>query len=588
VAQDVSAYQSGRELAGTFGVTVTLRPGQSRARTRALVDAELDAVATAGVDADELRRVQSGRLAGFFYALENIGGFGGVADRLNAYNIYLGDPGRITSDFQRYEAVTAEAGAALARQYLVGRPRVALEVIGKKEPAPSQLDRSVAPVSRPAARFRAPLPEVRVLDCGLPLWVIPRRELPIVAGTIALAGGASRSPLGKAGLAQLTATMLGEGTAGRTALELARAAEEMGTSLGTSCGWDGAYINLQCLTPHLLPSLDLVVDILRNPTFPEPEWERVHGQALAGLRAERDSADMSAYRGLLCTIYGTDHPYGLPVDGTEATVAPLRRDDLRWFHQRYHGLDQAACIVAGDIDPDALAAALDERLAGWTGPAVDPADVGAPARGFHPRILLIDKPGAAQAVVRVGHVGLRRLDPDYTDVLVLNQVLGGQFTSRLNTRLREEKGFTYGVRSLFDCRRGAGPFSITAALQADRLDEALVDLRHEVEALVGDRPPTLPELDDARRALIEGQARQFETPAALVSRYAGLFIHGLPPDHYTDFAGRLDAVSVASLAAAASRQIDPRALVAVVVADATRVLERLKHLEWAEVEVVAG
>src|SRR5205085_4667403 len=139
--------------------------------------------------------------------------------------------------------------------------------------------------------------------------------------------------------------------------------------------------------------------------------------------------------------------------------------------------------------------------------------------------------------------------------------LGGQFTSRLNTRLREEKGFTYGIRSQFDCRRGAGPFSIGASLQSDRLDEALVDLRHEVEALTGDRPPTLPELDDARRALIEGQARQFETPAALVSRSVSLFVHGLPPDHHTHFAERLDGVSVASLAAVASRQIRPRALV---------------------------
>ncbi len=158
----------------------------------------------------------------------------------------------------------------------------------------------------------------------------------------------------------------------------------------------------------------------------------------------------------------------------------------------------------------------------------------------------------------MGHVGLARLDPDYTDVLVLNQVLGGQFSSRLNAKLREEKGFTYGVRSHFDCRRGPGPFVIAANLQTDRLAEALEDLRREVEALVGDRPPTSSELDDSRRALIEGQARQFETPAALLSRYAGLYVHGLPPDHHAHFAARLDGVSVASLAAAAAPPDSPR------------------------------
>jgi predicted Zn-dependent peptidase len=466
---------------------------------------------------------------------------------------------------------------------------VALEVIGDKGPATvvPPLDRSSPPVSPPAARFRAPRPEARVLRCGLPLWVIPRRELPIVATTIVLAGGATRDPADRGGLAQLGATMMGEGTTTRSSLELARAAEEMGTSLSTSCGWDGSYVSLQCLTPHLLPSLDLAVDVIRNPTFPATEWERVHGQTLAGLRAERDSADARGYRGLLRALYGPEHPYRLPIDGEEETVARIGRDDLRRFHDRYHGPSQASCIVAGDVDFDRIAEALDERLAGWTGPAVERPEVATPARGERPRILLLDRPGAPQAVVRVGHVGLPRLDPDFTEVLVLNQILGGQFTSRLNGKLREEKGFTYGIRSNFDCRRGAGPFSVAASLQADRLDEALLDLRHEVEALVGDQPPTLPELDDARRSLIEGQARQFETPAALVSRFAGLVVHGLPPDHHAHFSERLDGVSVASLAAAASRQIRPRALVAVVVADAARALPLLRRHDWADVEVIA-
>jgi zinc protease len=589
IAQDVSASQSGRELAGSFGVQVTLRPGQARERARELIDAELAAIAASGVAEDELRRVQNGRLAGFFYALEHLGGFGGVADRLNAYNVYLGDPGRITSDFERYQRVTPEEVRAVAGRYVAGRSRVALEVIGNKGPATvaPPLDRSVAPASPPAARFRAPRPEVRVLRCGLPLWVIPSRDLPIVAATIVLAGGGGRTPADRGGLAQLTASMMGEGTATRSSLELARAAEEMGTSLSTSCGWDGSYVSLQCLTPHLLPSLDLAVDVIRNPTFPASEWERVHGQTLDALRAERDSADARTYRALLRALYGPDHPYRLPIDGDEETVARIGRDDLRRYHERHHGPDQAACIVAGDVDPDRFADALDERLAGWTGPAAEHPEIATPARAEHPRILLLDRPGAPQAVVRVGHVGLARLDPDFTDILVLNQVLGGQFTSRLNGKLREEKGFTYGIRSHFDCRRGAGPFSIGASLQADRLDEALIDLWHEFKALVEDRPPTLAELDDARRSLIEGQARQFETPAALVSRYAGLFVHGLPPDHHAQFAERLDGVDVDSLAAAAGRQLRPRSLVAVVVADAARALELLRRIDWADVEVIA-
>jgi predicted Zn-dependent peptidase len=591
LTQDVSAHQSGRELAGSFGAHATLRPGRDPARALALIDAELAAIAEGGVTDAELARVQNGRLAGFFYALENIGGFGGVADRLNAYNTYLGDPGRITSDIERYQTVTPEAVREVAARYVAGRSRIVLTVLGRSQttsatvPAES-LDRSIPPRSAPASRFRAPRPEIRTLRSGLPLWVIPRRDLPIVAATIALAGGAGRQAPGAGGVAQLAAAMLDEGTTTRSSFAIALAAEQMGTTLSTSCGWDGSYVGFQCLTPHFLASLDLAVDVLRNPTFPESEWTRVHGQSIAALQAERDVADARAHRGLLRALYGPDHPYHLPIDGDEASVAPLNRDDLIRFHNRFHGPAGAACIVAGDVDPDAVAAALDERLDGWKGPDAPRAEAGSSAPGTRLRLLLIDRPGAPQSVVRVGHVGMARLDPDYTDTLVLNQILGGQFNSRLNAVLREEKGFTYGVRSSFDCRRWAGPFSIGASLQTDRLAEALADLRDEVKALLDDRPPTIAELDDARRALIEGQARHFETPSALVARYASLFIHGLPPDYHATFAERLDAVTVSTLSAAALRQIHPESLVAVVVADASLVLGPLRELGWCDVELV--
>ncbi|SIO57902.1 Predicted Zn-dependent peptidase [Singulisphaera sp. GP187] len=586
LAQDVTAYQSSRELAGSFGAVVTLRPGESWEKARALFHAELAHLAEYGLEEGELERVKNGRLAGYVYAMDNIGGFGGVADRLNAYNIYRSDPGWMAADLERFQATTAEAIVSVARRHLVDRPTVRLTVLGKKEPTTAPpLDRSVKPVSAAAVPFRAPSPEMTVLRCGLPLWVIPRRDLPIVAATIALGGGAGMHPPDSAGLAELTTAMMDEGTTSRSSIDLARAAEEMGTSLSTSCGWDGAYVGFQSLTPHWLTSLDLAVDVLRNPTFPESEWTRIHGQTLAGLKAERDSAEARAHRGLLRALYPLDHAYRMPIDGDEAIVARLTREDVRRFHEQFHGPSRAACIVAGDVDPAEVARALDERLSGWSGPEAPPPALASPARGQRPRILLLDKPGAPQAVVRVGHVGLPRLDPDFTDVLVLNQILGGQFTSRLNAKLREEKGFTYGVRSHFDCRRGAGPFFVGASLQSDRLAEALTDLRGEIEALVGDRPPTASELDDARRALIEGQARQFETPAALVSRYAGLFIHGLPADHHAHFAERLEAVTVDSLAATARRQIQPSALAAVVVADASVVLGPLRDLGWCEVEV---
>ena len=249
--------------------------------------------------------------------------------------------------------------------------------------------------------------------------------------------------------------------------------------------------------------------------------------------------------------------------------------------------ERAAIVVAGDVDTLDIARRLNRRLDGWkrreTAPISPPASSD---RVSCLRLILVDRPGVpSRAVVRVGNVGTDRLDPDFSDLIMFNQILGGQFSSRLNTKLREEKGFTYGVRSSFDFRRGAGPFSVSASIQSDRVAEAISDIRAEVEALFADRPPTDVELSDARRALIEGQAKHFETPAVLASRYATLFLYGLPPDHYGGLADRLNLVSIDSMVAAARRQVDPNAFVAVVVADAASVGKDLERLGWGEVEI---
>jgi predicted Zn-dependent peptidase len=291
----------------------------------------------------------------------------------------------------------------------------------------------------------------------------------------------------------------------------------------------------------------------------------------------------------LAALYGPGHPYAVPIDGTESSVACLVQDDLIRFYPELLNPARAAIVVAGAVDPDEVAREFDTRLSGWKSDNVG-SEVEIPVldRPSHPRILLLNRKGAAQAVVRVGHVGLNRFSEDHDAMLLANQVLGGQFDSRLNRKLREEKGYTYGVRSRFDARRGAGPFSISASLETDRLADALNDLYREVMAFAGGRPPSVEELDKAKRALIEGQARQFETYADLVSRYANLLVYGLPIDHHRSFAARIEAIRPEEVSEAIQRQIHPDSLAVVVVADASLVQDPLSQLEWAEVTVLEG
>jgi zinc protease len=589
IAQEVTAYQAGRELDGSFGIIVTLRPSRSISQARSVVESELDAIATEGVSDDELRRVRTMRMASFFFALEHVGGFGGIADRLNAYNVFRGDPSLITSDVRRFESVAGTELRNVAAAYLADRPRVVLSVKSQKKTAgKTPLDRAAAPPASAPSHYRTPAPAVIQLASGIPLWVLPRSDLPTVAGAIVLAAGASLQQPGQAGLAQLTTDMLAEGTRSRSAESIALAVESMGAAVLASSGWDGSYVSFRCLTANLPTVLDLTVDILLNPTFPEGEWARVRGQTLAALKAEGDNAESRAYRALLAAIYADDHPYRFPLAGTESTVAGFDPDQLAGFHARYLVPGRAAIVVAGDVDPEALADELCRRLPPLTEKPPEFPAVARPVKRSVRRVLLLDRPGAPQAVVRMGHLGLARSDPAFEHTVVLNQILGGQFSSRLNTKLREERGFTYGVRSNFDYRGQAGPFSVTTSVQADRLAVALSDIRDELEALTSDRPPNQVELDNARRSLVEGQARHFETPSALVNRFAGLIIHGLPPDHEAGFADRLAAIDIASLQVHARERIDSGSLVAIVVADADGVLDDLKGLDWADVETIDG
>jgi len=584
-AQDVTAYQSGRELAGTFGLIATLRPGRSTDEVRRALLDEVAAIARDGVADEELERVKTMKASAFLFALEHAGGFGGVADRLNAYNVYRGDPSLLTTDLERFLRVTGDDVRAAASKYLDGRPHVALAVHGRK-PAAVKLDRSAPPPPRTPAPFRAPTPEVFALSNGLPVWVLPRRDLPTVSLCVAVRGGAGLQPVDRPGLAQLAVSMLDEGTRSRTAVQIAERAESMGASLSASCGWDGAFVSIRCLKSVLDPTLDLAVDVLREPTFPAEEWERLRGQTVASLRAERDAADSRCHRALMKALYPEGHAYRHPLDGVESVVAGLDRDEAVAFHGRRLSPAQAGVIVAGDVDPEAVLALLESRLGDWRGEDVELPAFEPPAPSTRPRILLLHKPNAPQAVARFGHVGIARRDPDHDRLMLFNQVLGGQFTSRLNEKLREERGFTYGVRSSFDGRRGAGPFAISASLQADKLDVAFEDVRHELEALLGGRPPRGEEIDDARRSLIDGQSRHFETPSSLVNRYANVFIHGLPLDHLAAFPERIGAVDLPSIVDAARRRIDPQALVAVVVADADQARPLLDSLPWADVELV--
>ena len=518
--------------------------------------------------------------AGFLYALENIGGFGGVADRLNAYNIFLGDPALITTDLERFQEVTARGRPG--RPPPVPRRPAEGHALGRRPEGRDRRSRRWTARCRlrapGAGRVPRPAPEILRLSCGMPLWVLPRAR----PADRRHDGrhGRRRQPPAPVARGPGAAHRLDDGRGDDDPLgrEIALAAEAMGTSLSTSCGWDGAFVCFRCLTPLLEPSLDLAVDVLRDPTFPEPEWERVHGQTLAAPPSRaRQRRGAGLPRPAAAPLRPDDHPYRIPSTGRGDRRGPAATEAVdvpRRLPRPGPRLDR----VAGDVDPEAIAAAA-RRAARRLGRAL-PMDLPAipsPALRRSPRILLLDRPGRRpgggpgrprrdrppRPRLRARHAG--QPDPRRpVHVAAQRQAPRGE-----GVHLRRPQPFRLPPRPGPVLDLGLAP--VGPARRGPRRPPP------RGLALVGDRPPRQAELDDARRALIEGQARQFETPSALVNRYASLFIHGLPLDHYADLPRAARGDRPRRPDAAAHRQIHPNSLVAVVVADAARSPSRLKR-----------
>lgn len=438
-------------------------------------------------------------------------------------------------------------------------------------------DRTRAPAPGPAPSLR--LPDVRrfTLGNGLPVQLIERRGLPLVAVELLFPGGASAVAPGRAGLASFTADMLDEGAGGRSALAIAEELERLGATLQTAAGYDASHVEMVALAPRLEASLDLLADLVVRPTFPEDEVARVRQErtdlALELLAEPRSVANDALAR----VLYGDAHPWGPPLLGTRASLARLGRADVVAFHrERYHA-DNAVLVVAGDVGERALVELLEPRFGGWERRpkprlALPPAP--APERAT---IWLLDRPGAAQTELRVGRVAAERGAPDYFPLLVLNTVLGGAFTSRLNARLREEKGFTYGARSGFHTRRWPGPFIAQCAVHTPATAEAVESILVELERLRQDLVAE-EELARAKNYLALRLPERFETVEDLVGRVTELAQHGLPSDYWTTWGDRVRAVDADAVRAAAFRHLDPRRMAVVVDGDRAAVEGPLARL----------
>ncbi len=442
-----------------------------------------------------------------------------------------------------------------------------------------QLDRSKKPEPQPTPKITIPAIQHAALANGLKIMLVEQHELPIVQLQLVFQTGAANEPASKAGVANLTAQMVREGTGKRSSLQIADDLEFLGANLNVSSSSDATFASLQSTKEQLAKALDVYADVLRNPSFPENEWTRVKKTHLTGLMQQKDQPVVVANNVYTMLLYGAAHPYGRATEGSEASVNAISLDDLKSFYKSNYIPNNATLIVVGDASIKEIVPMIEKYFADWKSAAIMPPAFTPAPKIDSTRIYLVDKPQAAQSEIRIGHVGVARNNEDYFPLLVMNAILGGQFTSRINLNLREAKGYTYGARSGFAMRKEAGPFTAQAGVKSGVTDSSVVEFMKELRSIC-DADVTQKELDFAKNSLVRGMPQGFETPAQISMQLMNLVLYGLPDSYFDTIVQNLEKVTIADVRRVSQKYIHPASMDVVIVGDIQLVKPGLEKLGY--------
>lgn len=587
LATSAFAGDDSSEIAGQFGINLTARPGADVARMESVADEELRALMQSGPREDELRLAKTAILARYARSVERVGGFGGKSDILARCMSFTGDPECYKTYLRRIQEATPATVRKAMADWL-GDGDYVLEV----EPFPAGLAPTVtaldrgkgAPPGRPE-RLHLPPMQWRTLSNGLKVVLAERHGAPVVNLSLLVDAGFASDSHALPGLASLTLRMLEEGTASRSALQIGSELEALGASFGTAINLDGAFVNMNVLTPTLGRALGLYADLIQHPAFPRADFARLQRERIAAIGREKTVPRAMALRVLPGLVYGKDHAYGLPLTGTgtEAAVARMTRADLVRYHQAWFKPDNATLLVVGDTTMDALAPLLEQAFAGWRPGPVPHKEIATVAPPDRTVIYLIDRPGALQSEIVGAQLAPPRNSRDAVALNLLNDVFGGTFSSRLNMDLREDKHWSYGVGSTLVPARGQRILFSASPVQTDKTAPALRELMRAYAGIAGARPITQPELEAAQASETLGLPGAFETIAQLSNGYAGILQYRLPEDYYNSYTEKVLALAPADLNALAARTILPRQQVWIVVGDMRRIEAEVRALGLGEV-----
>ncbi|HEX6124216.1 MAG TPA: pitrilysin family protein [Pyrinomonadaceae bacterium] len=596
LAQQVGAFSGTNEIAGLFQIQATARPGKSLDDIEKEIDAEIARLKTQPPTAEEMTRALNSIESQSVYGLQTVLG---KASQLTNFAGYLGKTNWFQADLDRYRTVTPADVQRVATTYLtpnrlvmsympsardIARVEREADRTTTAKSAVKKNDTTIAeqtaklPKPGPDPKFSLPPIEKTKLSNGMNVWMVEHHELPIISMNMVFGTGSANEPDNKIGVSSMTSQLLDDGTTTRSAADIANQLQSIGIQgIGTSTGWDSTGVSMQTLTKNLDKAIEIYADVVQNPVFPATEVEQLRRRLLVGLRQQRSNPNAISNIVYNKVLYG-DHAYGR--SNSEASINAITRDDLVAFYGSTYRPNNATLIVVGSFDKAALKNKLEKAFAGWKTGDVSARDLGMPKPFEKVGIFLVDRPNSAQSVVSVGQIGVDRMSPDYYPIMVMNSILGGQFTSRINMNLREDKGYTYGARSSFTFRRGAGPFEAGGDIQTAVTKEAIAEIMKELNDIRGGRPVTQQELDYNKQSIIRRYPSGFETVGQISNQLSNLVVYGLPDTYFNDYIAKVNAVTVQDVERVAKKYLDPSKMAIVVVGDRKVIEPGLKDLGY--------
>ena len=588
-ATDVGVFTDLREIGGQFLIQATVKPGGDPEAVERAIHEEMARFLATGPTPREMRRVQTRYRASFIRGIERIGGFGGKSDVLAQGEVFAGQPDHYKNLLRWVEAATPVRLLESARRWLSdGVYILNVEPFPEFAESGGGADRSKVPEpgATPAVRFPQLVRDT--LSNGLKIVLAERNSIPQVNMVLLVDAGYAADQFGKPGTASLSMNMLDEGTTTLNALQISDTLSMLGANLGTGSGLDMSSVSLSALKENLDPSLRIFADVILHPSFPAEDFQRLQRQRLAGIQREKVQPISMALRVFPRLLYGTGHAYGNPLtgSGTTESVNSIARQDLISFHRTWFKPNNSTLVVVGATSMAELKPRLERLFAGWRPGSVPTKNLSTVQLPAKPAVYLVDRPGSDQSVIFAGNIAPPRGNPDEVAIQAMNTLLGGNFTSRVNMNLREDKHWSYGSFTIIWDAKGQRPFFAYAPVQTDKTRESMAELVKELTDIVGSRPAEADELSRAQASMTLSLPGQWETMNSVMGSINEIVTYGLPDNYYETYASKVDALTPAQMTPAAKEVIAPDRLIWVVVGDRTKIEAGIRELNLGEIHLI--